>query len=245
MKMRFLVLSLWLSGMAQGAFVSDACVQNIAMASFGFGQVHSDKPNVTSYFEANLPTELKVGVSLVHRISYKNRFPNTSPKPFFTLTPIPNFNQGKIINLNDLTFSQKLPERFVIGDGSGNRALVGVDTTPGSPLSRELLRIKRYIDLKLAGSVYEQQLLEFLRDYVGYQLGPVPNDNGSGIAHLPWDKALTAVPKITMDTSVLQRDHIPVASDYKLPVVPLEHYILWRSIYNKCARPDANTEWWY
>ena len=149
------------------------------------------------------------------------------------LAPIPSQTvPGHVINFNHFNFDTALPERFVIGDGSSRRVLVGVDLRKNSPLTRRIEQMKAHIISRLfrPEEVLLEPLLDILKIDVANFMGVIRNadgsvDSGLGIGPLPWDATLKPEISNNPDLRFSSLDHEALASQHTLEVIPLEKNI--------------------
>jgi hypothetical protein len=177
--------------------------------------------------EALLPQEAALGNAVLHRYRFRKTSTLTVVQTLTGLVPIPDEKvSGKILDLNSLAPGDPLPERFLMGDGSSNRVLIGVDLTPGSPLDQSLGAIESEIRRRVGGT--PEAVLEFLRAHFNQYMGIL---GGNGEPMLEWDKALPPAPSWKMDLAPESEEHEPVALGFPLKVHPLEAYLKIKSGY--------------
>lgn len=216
MRLRVLILILFVAGWA---FPSTRKFERCAadtLAVAGFP--------IKMRAEANLPDRREMAVAIVSRIHWASELPNDSPRLLYAYFPMPS-RKEKLINLSTLSIKDPLPERFIIGDGSLKRVLVGVDRSPGSPLSVHLQRLRRQIEKQSNGRPFPHVVTDLLQNYSNCALMPVRGDDHSGNAQLPWDKRLPDPPSFSWNLEGLPDDHPPIRTGYHLPVVPLEYFL--------------------
>lgn len=176
---------------------------------------------------ANLPISWPVGASVVDRIHWIPDRGERTPRTLVTTHPIPKGNRGSLFNLNDLTLDSPLPMRFVVGDGTTRRVLVGVDRTPGSPLARWLERTRYQIEhFRTADQPLPEAVVQALRAKCAGNMGPVRDDVGDGRGVLPWDARIEPQSFTMPDLQFAPSDHRPVPLGIEQPVVPLEQYVM-------------------
>jgi hypothetical protein len=175
---------------------------------------------------ANLPFESRAGLAVAGRVVYDNfNAPGTIRRTLNIVVPLPNRRQEELIDLARFSFREPLPDRFIVGDGSSERALVGVDTTPGSYLSLWLERIHSQIDrFHLEGTFSIRKLAEILVNHVAYNMGMVV-ETGMLNKQLPWDAAFPSFPPHNLILTNEPDGHSPIPLDFKMPVVPLDWYV--------------------
>jgi hypothetical protein len=180
---------------------------------------------------AALPGRVDVGAETIHR--YEE--PQVSPSmiAITVWVPMPAAGQpGGLLNSNALEFPRDLSARWIMGDGGVTRALVGIDLSPGSPLSLWVEAFYRKAIASSASSARRDQLarvLEYVRVNVNCALawtdGAQYND---GRSELPWDLAIRSYSdmKLTLEKAAyLPVLHEPIPSEHSLPVVGLEKYL--------------------
>ena len=171
-----------------------------------------------------MPLYWHVGYSIVDRIQWNSP---ESPTALTALHPTIIPGRGKLVDTTKLGFYDPLPEKFIFGDGSSERAFVGVDRSSGSQLSRWIQRIEKQIH-HLESKNFPFPVLESLRLNVANNVGMV---KGNESKCLPWDKRFQ-LPPVAMKLANLPSDHVPVPwMPHLMPVVPAEAFIIYSEGY--------------
>lgn len=168
---------------------------------------------------ADLPARLDMGYVINHRYQMEQKGEDDDDKfTFFSAVPLPQ-GPGQVLEDYSLKgFTDPIPRRFVVGDGSSNHALIGVDFSPGSPLQRAIKRIHNSILIALSQVEDHEKIIKLLSQNVANHLGPL-------IAPLPWDEALPKIEETKIKFNRLDFDHPIINAEFSLPVVPLEDYL--------------------
>jgi hypothetical protein len=175
---------------------------------------------------ARLPHSWPVGVSIVDRIHWIPDPSERTPRTLVTIHPVPRGTHGSLVNLNALSLDDPLPQRFLVGDGTMRRVLVGIDRSPGSPLSRWLERTRYQIEhFRTADQPLPEAVLQALLQHCAGNMGPVRSDRGDGQGALPWDERIPRLDYSIPDLQHTASDHRPAALGLEHPVVPLEEYL--------------------
>ncbi|PIS11845.1 MAG: hypothetical protein COT73_01755 [Bdellovibrio sp. CG10_big_fil_rev_8_21_14_0_10_47_8] len=170
---------------------------------------------------SHLPKDVLVGAATIDRY-FDHRL--ISPDVVVTVfVPTPDTPaQGLLVNFNARQLPQQLAKRFVIGDGSYRRSFVGIDTTPGSPLSMILDKMVAEYQRSRFSKMGATGPIQFVQSYIEKKLGPVEQD-------LPWDQSIRLKKNPDAEfTAAINSPvfHFPlVMSRARLPVVPLERYL--------------------
>jgi hypothetical protein len=129
---------------------------------------------------------------------------------------------GKVNNIMELAIGDALPQRFIIGDGSMNRAFIGVDQSPGTTLDRILSAITARLKSQFFSSpMTQEQGVKFVIENIRLNLAALvdsrwlvgPDRIGTNI----WDPP-PSVAKLGDDVKK-QRHNV------KFPVVPFERFL--------------------
>lgn len=174
----------------------------------------------------SLPLEASIGAATIHRYVEPKVAPSTIAITVWA--PMPDDQlPGQLINMNQISLPQDLPQLWIIGDGSNRRSLVGIDLSPSSTLSEKISQILAEAGLQGAGR--GEELLNHLRTEINRRIAWTEKAYlNNGQPELPWDLSILA--DSNAETSFSQAAslplfHFPVASGQKLPVVGLEKYL--------------------
>lgn len=168
---------------------------------------------------ANLPSRVRTAFVLNHRYSYTTD-KGSFRKNLFSSSPIPAGSKGSNVDWARAGFRDPIPTRFIIGDGSSSRVLIGVDLTPGSPLDKWVRKIHHSIELGLGNKLTTETVIQRVSQNIADFLGP------SVSGGFDWDRLIRREPQPDKDAFFnLAADHPPLDLGGSLPVVALEHYI--------------------
>jgi len=137
---------------------------------------------------------------------------------FFSAVPLPHGPEEVLEDYALNGFNDPIPRRFVIGDGSSNYALIGVDLASGSPLERAIKRIHNSILITLSQNEDREKIIRLVSQNVANHLGPL-------IEPLPWDDALPQIEETKLKFNKMDFNHPVVDAGFSLPVVALEDYL--------------------
>jgi hypothetical protein len=178
---------------------------------------------------ANLPEVLPMGYAVNHR--YYSRM---GAHTIFSAIPLPGRrSRDRLLDFARFNVDTPIPKRFVIGDGQSHRALIGVDLNPGSPLSKQVQRIRKTIQWA-RGNATKQDLIELISQNIANQLGPVirtADQRRSDQPALPWDGLAKDAPVTELDFTRMPVDHDAIPGRFNLPIVPLEEMIAYGESY--------------
>ena len=168
---------------------------------------------------ADLPARFDMGYLINHRYQMEEKGEDGDDKfTFFSAVPLPHNSREVLEDYSLKGFKDPIPERFVIGDGSSDYALIGVDLTPGSPLERAIKRIHNSILIALSQIEDHERIIKLVSQNVANHLGPL-------IKPLPWDEALPKIEETKIKFNKLEFNHSAIDAGFSLPVVPLEDYL--------------------
>lgn len=136
---------------------------------------------------------------------------------------------GEVKDTNSKPFDERLPRRFILGDGGLTRCFIGVDLSAGSALNARLDQVMSRIPQR-EGRYEAEDVIEWVRTHVTSIIGRTPgaffND---GRAEFDWDR--------NIETGELEDDFSAVAFNSiddpprltvpleTFPVVPFEKYL--------------------
>ncbi len=213
-KLACLVLLFWgLGSVAEASLGSRV----LGCAAWLLGQNARRDWMVREKLLANLPTEFPMAYAVNHRYEYFG-----IPRTLFSAIPFKAGASQGVFDFAKVGYRDPVPTRFIVGDGEDFRALIGVDLSPGSPLSLAVERIIRV--LNWSGAKDPEAIAKLLSQNVAHQLGPVfrtPAELKAGPA-LPWDQLPRTSTTPKPDLRSLAVHHDPLPANFKLPVVPLE-----------------------
>lgn len=168
---------------------------------------------------ADLPARFAMGYAINHRYQMEEKGPDGTDRfTFFSAVPLPHSPEEVLEDYSLKGFEEAIPRRFVVGDGSSNYALIGVDLTPGSPLERAIKRIHNSILIALSQVEDHEKIIKLVSQNVANHLGPLTEP-------LPWDEALPKIEETKIKFNKLDFNHPIIDAGFSLPVVPLEDYI--------------------
>ncbi len=169
---------------------------------------------------ANLPQEAQMASVLNYRYSFTDGQGKSIGRSLFSTLPMPTNNVGSLVDFAKLGFEDPIPKRFIIGDGSILRVLIGVDLTPDSPLDREVNRIHRSIVRGLGERLSKENILLRVSQNIADQLGPAISGG------FEWDRSIKPQRLKATNFTSLDYSHTPIVENVWLPVVALEDYLV-------------------
>jgi hypothetical protein len=199
---------------ASGGFIAPAATLGASSATTGLPPARSSARS-WSLAEPDLPLRLPLGVATV----YDNYGDSLSPKQLTisARVPLPPLGQPWVVlDMAAMRFDEILPHRAIIGDGSAERAFIGIDKRPGTPLDAWV----NDIFATMPRPNEHEAVIEWLRTNLNALLGQA--------SELPWDKWISPVPS--------EAEQFRAAADLTLgaparpsnitqPVVALERYL--------------------
>ncbi len=168
---------------------------------------------------ADLPAQFEMGYLINHRYEMEEKGEDGDDTfTFFSAVPRPQSAGEALEDFALMGFNDPIPKRFVVGDGSSDHVLIGVDLTPGSPLERAIKRIHNSILIALSQSWDRERIIKLVSENVANHLGPLTKP-------LPWDAALPKIAETKIQFKDFPIDHPMIDAGFSLPVVPLEDYL--------------------
>lgn len=164
-----------------------------------------------------LPNEVEMGIANTH---------SDPSKLISVFVPIPsNSVKGQLFDFH--LMENKLPQKFLVGDGSLERVIIGIDQRPGTRLSLCLNELANRLTDN--GRKTPEATLEEIRSQILNYLAPVPEED-----ILPWDETLPEPGDVSGFLERVRSQGVkapPIPTGKKLKVVPLESYLQYGESY--------------